>query len=165
MKPNQMVTYVAMLAFTGFGTSAAQAAGASANGRASVLQGTTLASLLEMDFGTIATNGLGGTVNLDASNSSRTCGSGMVCSGSFAFATLRVTGAATNVQVNFDPVVQLTGPGAPMNAAILFPGGQGAVITLVNGQATVYFGANLGVNANQGPGVYQGTFNVNVNYQ
>ncbi len=138
---------------------------ASANTSATVLQNTTVSSLLQMDFGTIASNGTGGIVSLDAASSSRGCGVGMACSGAFAFATLLVTGDATSVQLNYDPVVQLTGPGIPMNATINYVGGQGAVVSLVNGNATIHFGADLLVNPNQTAGAYNGTFSVSVNYQ
>jgi Mat/Ecp fimbriae major subunit len=144
---------------------AAFAGGAGANSNAVIVQTTTLSSLLELNFGTIASNGAGGVVTLDAGTGNRTCAPGMACSGSFAFATLLVTGDAAGVQLHYDPTVQLTGPGDPMNATIQFPGGQGSVVALVNGQAVVYFGADLVVNANQTAGAYNGTFNVSVNYQ
>jgi Mat/Ecp fimbriae major subunit len=138
---------------------------ANANTSATVVQTTTISSLLALDFGTIASNNTAGVVSLDASANNRNCATNMACSGSFAFAKLFVTGDASSVQLQYDSTVQLTGPGATMTATLLFPGGQGATIPLSNGQATVRFGADLYVNANQAAGAYNGTFTVSVNYQ
>jgi Domain of unknown function (DUF4402) len=143
----------------------AQAQSADANSSATIVQTTTISSLLALDFGTIASNGEAGVVTLEPSSNNRNCASNMACSGSFSFATLFVTGDASSVQLHYDPDVQLSGPGATMTATILFPGGQGTIIPLTNGQATVHFGANLYVNANQTEGAYNGTFTVSVNYQ
>lgn len=157
----------ALLAGTAIGlsTGAAQADSASSPTSATIIQPTTLASLLELDFGTIATTSAGGTVNLDVAGNNRMCASGLFCSGSFAFATLYVTGDVSTVQVTYNPAVTLTGPGTPMDATILFPGGSGASVNLVNGEATIQFGADLVVGPNQTPGAYSGQFTVNVNYQ
>jgi hypothetical protein len=138
---------------------------AASSSSATIIQPTTLASLLELNFGTIATNAAGGVVSLDVVSSNRNCASGLFCSGSFAFATLYITGSISTVQVTYDPDVVLTGPGAPMDVTILFPGGSGTVVNLVNGEATIQFGADLTVNPNQIPGGYTGQFTVNVDYQ
>jgi hypothetical protein len=144
--------------------SPALAAGAAAASGADIIGTTTLASLLELEFGTIAADSAGGVVELDVSSGNRNCAPGMACSGSFAFATLLVTGSAGSVEVTYDPTVILAGPGADLNATINFPGGQGSVINLVNGTATVQFGASLQINPNQAAGQYIGQFSVNVNY-
>ncbi len=143
----------------------AHAEAATASADAKIVIRTQLTSLLNMNFGTIYTDGTGGDVLLDKPNASRACDAGLICYGSYDFATLQLTGSDANVVVNYQPTVQLSGPGADMNVEVLFPGGQGAVIAVTGGQTDVVFGARLTVNANQAEGDYSGQFSVDVDYQ
>lgn len=68
------------------------------------------------------------------------------------------------MQVNFDPSFQLTGPGQPIVAEPLFPGGPGAVVHLTGGFTVVNFGARIVVNPGQAPGSYSGDFSVYLEY-
>jgi hypothetical protein len=77
---------------------------------------------------------------------------------------LRLTGSDANVIVTYDPTFNLTGPGQDMVAEPNFPGGSGAIVRLGGGTAVVRFGAKVYVNAGQAPGLYNGQFTVNLEY-
>lgn len=141
-------------------------AGATVTGpvTAEVLDEIQFAVLLDMDFGRIAVNGAGGVVELDPASNNRMCETGLICTGSFAVSQLHLTGSDANVQVNFSPTFQLTGPGDPMLVEPQFPGGPGAVINLTGGARTVKFGARLHINPLQAPGVYSGDFSIDLEY-
>ncbi len=155
---------VAIVAMSGLAPGVAQAENLSAQSKATVYRPSTLASLLDLDFGTVVSDGTGGVVLLDVDANSRNCDPGMMCSAAYAFATLSLTGSNATVQVTYDPVVQLVGSGQPMDVSILFPGGSGSYVTITNNAAVIRFGAALTVNPNQMPGDYAGDFTVNVNY-
>lgn len=124
------------------------------------------AVLLDMNFGSVAVRDAvnGGTVTIDPASSTRTCQSSIVCVGSFAVSRLELTGSDANVQVNFDPTFSLTGPGDPILAEPMFPGGAGTIVHLTGGHVVVNFGAQLHINPGQAPGSYSGQFTVNLEY-
>ena len=136
----------------------------STGAQAQVLDTIQVAVLLDMDFGKIVVNGLGGVVVIDPNAGSRTCDPTLICVGSFGTSELQLTGSDASVQVNFDPTFQLTGPGAPITAEPNFPGGPGAVVTISGGTKVVKFGAKLTINPGQTPGIYTGQFSVNLEY-
>ena len=153
-----------LILIPGLASAPAHAETAAASSLATVYRPSTLASLLDLNFGTIVANSTGGVVDLDVNSSSRLCQPGLACSGGYAFATLQLTGSNAIVVVTYDPVIQLTGPGDPMNVLIQFPGGSGALVPITNNSTTIQFGALLTVNPSQLPGDYSGLFSVNVNY-
>ena len=124
------------------------------------------AILLEMDFGTVVSNAVGGVVHLDTSDGSRDCARGsLTCTGVFNFARLQLSGSDANVRVTYAPSLQLNGPGSPILVEPEFVGGQGAVVQLTGGSAAFEFGAKLHVNPAQTPGTYSGVFTVDVSYE
>lgn len=131
---------------------------------AQVLETIQYAVLLDMNFGRVAVGGAGGVIELDPASGSRNCDPALVCVSGFAMSELRLSGSDANVQVNFDPSFMLTGPGDPILAQPLFPGGPGAVVTISGGEAVVNFGARLFVNPGQTPGLYSGDFTVYLEY-
>lgn len=135
-----------------------------ANSTAQVLDTIQYAVLLDMNFGRVATTGNAGVVELNPSSGSRICDPTLVCVSGFGMSELRLTGSDANVQVNFDPTFTLTGPGDPILAEPLFPGGPGAVVSISGGEAVVNFGARLFINAGQTPGIYSGDFTVYLEY-
>jgi Domain of unknown function (DUF4402) len=155
---------IAALTGLSVGATSAEAATASASSRATIFRPMTLASLLDLNFGTVVTDGTGGVVDLNVGTASRNCDPGLSCSNTYAFATLMLTGSNTVVQVNYNPLVQLFGPGAPMNVNIQFPGGPGALVTIINNAKNIEFGALLTVNPSQADGDYAGNFSVDVVY-
>lgn len=145
-------------------TPALAATAQTAASTAQVLDTIQYAVLLDMNFGRVATTGNAGVVELNPSSGSRTCDPTLVCVSGFNMSELRLTGSDANVQVNFDPTFTLTGPGDPIVAEPLFPGGSGAVVSISGGQAVVNFGARLFINAGQAPGIYSGDFTVYLEY-
>lgn len=143
---------------------AATAAPATAN--AQVLEEIQFAVLLDMDFGRIAVRNpaIGGEVLIDPAANSRSCDPSLVCTGNWAVSRLELSGSEAYVQVNFDPSFQLTGPGQPIMAEPLFPGGPGAVVHLTGGFTVVNFGARIVINPGQAPGDYSGDFTVHLEY-
>ena len=135
-----------------------------ATAQAQVLENIQYAVLLDMDFGRVATTGTAGVIELNPDSGTRNCDPTLVCVSGFAMSELRLTGSDANVQVNFDPTFQLTGPGDPIMAEPMFPGGPGAVVTISGGETVVNFGARLFINAGQAPGVYTGDFTVYLEY-
>ncbi len=132
--------------------------------QAAILEDIQFSVLLDMDLGKVAVGGTAGTVELNPATNNRTCTATMVCVGTHARSVLQLTGSDANVQVLFAPTFNLTGPGQDIVAEPLFPGGSGAIISMTGGSATVYFGARLNINANQAPGLYNGTFTLNLEY-
>jgi Mat/Ecp fimbriae major subunit len=137
-----------------------------ADARARIYQPIHFAVLLELDFGTVVSDPTGGTIVLDPATNTRDCAGGsLVCTGSFSWSRLQLTGSDATVVVTYAPNFTLTGPGDPITAELDFPGGSGTSVALTGGSTTIELGAKLHVNPNQVPGPYSGLFSVDVNYQ
>jgi len=146
--------------------STAHAAPAGADSSAQIHKEIRFSVLLEMEFGSIVATPTGGTITLDPASSSRDCAGGtLVCTGSFSWSRLSLTGSDATVEVTYLPSFTLTGPGAPMSAELDFPGGSGATVVISGGSTVIDIGARLHVNPDQVPGPYTGQFSVDVNYQ
>lgn len=159
----KIVTAFALILPLACAAAPAAAQTGSADSKARILRPINFAMLLEMNFGQITVGTDGGTVTLDPQNGTRDCAA-LVCSGGHSVARLVLTGTDATVTVTYDPTFLITGPGAPMTVAPLFPGGSGAQLQLTGGSATIDFGAALTVAAGQLDGDYSGDFTVNVNY-
>lgn len=144
--------------------SAAMAETASADSKAQVHSPIQFAVLLELDFGSIIAGSSGGSVVLDPLASARNCGT-MICTGSFSWSRLSLSGSDATVAISYAPLFYLNGPGQPIGAELTYPGGSGAQIQMTGGSAEVQFGAILHINPDQLPGAYSGQFAVDVNYQ
>jgi len=144
--------------------SAAMAATASADSKAQVHVPIQFAVLLELDFGSIIAGSTGGSVVLDPLASARNCGT-MICTGSFSWSRLSLSGSDATVEISYAPLFHLNGPGQPIGAELTYPGGSGSQIQMTGGSAEVQFGAILHINPDQAPGAYSGQFAVDVNYQ
>ncbi|MEH6791044.1 DUF4402 domain-containing protein [Parasphingorhabdus sp.] len=150
-----------VLVASAFSATAAQAATASADARANILQQVTVNSDgSALDFGTIVTGAAASTVSVSAGG--RSCGAGLVCSGTTSAAGFDVTGTAgETVSVASDPSVTLTSGTNSMTANIV---ASVSTLTLTGGAGSFNVGGLLNVGANQADGAYAGTFNVTVNY-
>ncbi|MEP6102668.1 DUF4402 domain-containing protein, partial [Parasphingorhabdus sp.] len=100
-----------VLAASVMGANAAQAATASADARANILQQVTVTSDgSDLDFGTIVTGATASSVVISSAGA-LTCGTGLVCSGTTSAAGFDVTGTTGEiVTVSSDASVTLTGP-------------------------------------------------------
>jgi len=158
----------AALAAASFATSASAAATATATATAEILSSLTLTADSALDFGLIAPN-TGGTVTVNADNTVSQTGA-LISTGTRAPAGFTVTG--TN-----GASVVVTLPSAPVDLTrvsgteTMSLGGfntnpVGAFqLSPTTGQGTFSVGGTLTVGSNQVAGVYNGTFNVSVEYQ
>jgi hypothetical protein len=151
------------------GSSAFAAASATADARAEVLTTLTLAVAngSSLDFGQIANNG-GGSVVIDPSTGNRNCSASLICVGASSPVTFNVGGSTGSAVVVTLPAgsVNLTGVNTGQTMALgtftrYFPNGN----TLVAGATTFMVGGTLAVGATQAADVYNGSFNVSVEYQ
>ena len=151
-----------VLAASVMGANAAHAATASADARANILAQVSVASDgSDLDFATIVTGAAASTVVV-AADGTRTCGTGLVCSGTATAAGFTVSGTTgQTVDVSSDASVTLTSGANTMSAA-LSPSVTSIVLDGTDGFSV---GGTLNVAANQADGAYTGTFDVTVDYQ
>jgi hypothetical protein len=155
----------ALIAMAALTSTVVRAETQTADARARIYKPINFAVLLELDFGTIVSDPTGGTIVLDPGTGTRDCAGGsLICTGSFSWSRLQLTGSDATVVVTYAPNFTLTGPGDPISAELDFPGGSGTSVALTGGSTTIEIGAKLHVNANQTPGSYAGLFSVDVNY-
>ena len=149
--------------------SAAQAADtATATASAEVLSTISVTKDVGLSFGQIAVNG-DGTVAL-AGDGQVTCSANLVCAGTAAPASFTITGTADvgvtaavdQASINLTHTVDGTKQLVLDNWDVYFPAGS----TLTGGDAVFNVGGTLNVvAANAIAGVYQGSFDVTVEYQ
>lgn len=158
------------VAALGFGSTGAQAATASATANATILAPVTLTNNLSLEFGTIVPDAVGGTVTIDHAGA-QTCSGALVCSGTTRAAQFTAT-ATIGQTIDIDvPVTTATlnrsGGGASMLVSNLnLVGNVSATSVAMVGASYVFTVAGqLAVSGSQMAGVYQGSFNVNADYQ
>lgn len=177
-------------------TAQAQSVGApvvsSTTVRAAVVSPLSVIKIQDMDFGQIVPSPAGGTVSVNAVTSACSVTGTVREVGTCRYA--QFTGMGTrnmNARISLSSVVNLTGPGQPMqldqlvlgtNNTISLAGntnsnGNGVGLTQGNGNAARYriisssgiyllnIGGRLTINPNQTPGAYRGTFTISVQYQ
>lgn len=131
----------------------------------------TISQTKQLDFGAINVSTGNAVVRMSSQNGSRTVVSGgagitLISSLPGNPAEFLIKGQSnTSVFITVSSSTTLTGPGAPMtvNNFNRRPG-TSALNLNSNGEATLKIGADLNINANQGAGVYNGTYNVTINY-
>lgn len=155
---------LAAAATMAFGASSAQAATASADATATILQQITVTKTADLAFGTIVVGATGGNVTV-ANNGTTpiSCAAALACSGTNGAASFNVVGTVGEaVTVTVDPTVSLTS-GSNSMTATLNPSYSGTHTLVASDVLRV--GGTLAVGASQASGVYSGSFNVVVNYQ
>lgn len=162
----------AALGAVSFASAANAAATATATATAEVLDTLTLSADTALDFGQIAAN-TGGTVTVNADSTVSKTGT-LISTGTRAPATFSVGGSAgASVGVTLPSAavdltyVGWTGVGAAptMSLAGFNANPVGAFQLDTNGAGTFSVGGTLTVASAQAPGVYEGTFDVSVEYQ
>ncbi len=143
------------------GANAAQAATASADATANILEQVSVTNTADLDFATIVTSAAASTVVVSSAGAV-TCGAGLVCSGTTAAAGFDVSGSTgQTVDVSVDANVTLNSGGNSMTASLA---ASSATLVLA-GSDSFTVGGTLSVGANQADGAYTGTFDVTVDYQ
>ena len=157
-------TAVAGLAIASLGiASSASAATATANAEAEILDSLTLTVQAGddlLDFGLIADNGAGGTVDVPAGSNVPSCAGGLVCSGTGASPNFDLLGEpGLLVAISFtDATPDITSGGNTMTYALT--SSANSLNLSGTGTGTFDVGGTLTVAANQPAGVYTGTFEV-----
>lgn len=150
------------LAALGLGATAASAATATATARAKILRQITLTNTSDLQFGTIVTSAAASTVAISSAGA-RTCGAGLVCSGTTTAADFTIGGTTGQVvTISVPASVSLTSGGNTMTASLA---ANAATTTLVANAGAFSVGGTLSVGANQADGDYTGTFTATVDYQ
>ncbi len=153
-----------VLAASVMGASAAQAATATAEARANILEELTVTKVAgtDLDFGTIITTGTAEVVTVDTSGVRATCTS-VICSGTSDAADFTVSGSnGAAVQLTVPASVTLNGPGGAIMNATLISTALTALDASGNGSFSV--GGALSVASAQADGAYSNTFTVTVDY-
>lgn len=164
MKNNMLKAVIAgsLVASFAMGSSAAQAATASATAKAKILRQVTVTNTTDLQFGTIVSGTAASTVVISTAGA-RTCGTGLFCSSTFSAAGFNVTGTSGQVvTVTIPTSVTLQSGTNSMTADLA---SSDATLTLANNAGSFSVGGTLNVGANQSDGDYEGTFNAVVNYQ
>jgi Mat/Ecp fimbriae major subunit len=151
-----------LVASLGMGATAAHAANASATAKAKILRQVTVTNTTDLQFGTIVSSPAQATV-IVSTTGTRTCGTGLVCTGASTAAGFNVTGTTGQIVTVVVPgSVTLTSGSNSMTAALAT---SATSLTLANSAGSFSVGGTLTVGADQSDGDYQGTFNVTADYQ
>jgi hypothetical protein len=146
---------------------------ATATASANILQSITVTNSQGLDFGTIVPGAAASTVVVTPGSgtvaATRTCGSGLTCSGGFSRAVFDVTGThAALVDVTGDAgVIIENAAGDTMNVALTYSNTSVTLTRLTptsTPAAAFYVGGTLSVGADQAAGAYSQVFNVTVEY-
>ncbi len=144
-----------------FATTGAQAATATASAKAKILQAIVVTKTADLDFATIITGAAASTVIVSPTGV-KTCGVGLVCTGTATAAAFGIVGTSgAVVTIVSDPTVALTSGLNSMTATLL----TSAATRTLTGTDSFTVGGTLAVGAAQADGAYSGTFTVTVNYQ
>ena len=161
MNKNIKLLVVTVAAVAGF-SDAANAAGTTARGSATILTPTAVSKVDDLQFGTIISGTTEATVTMTGAGDF-VCGTGLTCSGTHKASAFSVAGTGNEVvTVATDSTVRLASGGNFMDAAL---SSSSSTLTLSNGIGSFKVGGILTVKANQPSGTYAGDFNVTVNYQ
>jgi hypothetical protein len=126
-----------------------------------------------LDFGDIADDGLAASSNVTVSPTGvLTCGTDLLCSGTAAAPLVHVTGLPSsqvaisfpNASVALTTATVPTGMSGSMTLGTFVTDAPSNQLTLTGGTASFHVGGTLTVNQLQAPGVYVGTFPVQVLY-
>jgi hypothetical protein len=152
------------LAAVTLGATSANAATATANATANIVQAITITETSDLDFATIVPGAAASTVQV-STGGVRTCGAGLTCSGTHTAGAFTVTGTANQpVAYGVDASTTLTSGANSMSLTGLTLSAATGTLS-AGGTDTFTVGGTLNVGASQAAGVYNGTYNVSANYQ
>ena len=151
----------ATFAAAAFASTSAQAATATATARAKILQQITVTRNADLDYATIVTGAAASTVIVTPAGA-RTCGVGLVCTGTATAADFSVVGTIGQVATVSVPATVSLVSGANTMSSTLVSSTALMTLAAVN---NFQVGGTLSVGASQPDGSYAGVFTVTVNYQ
>jgi hypothetical protein len=159
-----VVAGTAIVAVT-FGASSANAATATANATAEIVEALTITETDVLEFGTIVPGAAASTVAITPGGVV-TCGAGLTCSGTTAAGAFLIEGTSGYVvDISSDASTTLSDGGVNSMSVTGLTVSAATATLDVAGEATFTVGGTLNVGANQVAGVYNGTFTVTANYQ
>lgn len=147
------------------GTAAAQET-VTASSKAAIVTPLSLVKIDDLDFGSIIAGTTAGTVTIDQNNCTRSSSGGATPVGAL-YQCAQFAGQAQLgffVGANLDPSVTLSGSAGGTMTATLALRGPNPRWFVGNSVQLFYVGGTLSVGANQKPGTYTGTFNLQVTY-
>lgn len=150
-----------------FAATPALAASGSSTAKAITLKPLSIVKLADLDFATSVPSAVAGTIIINPNNDARTVTGGVTLAGGVPRAAQFYTYATGNqvLQVTRGPLPVLSnGTGGTMNVTQLTLNGATLRTVPAAGLLDLRVGGTLAVGANQLPGVYSATFNINVDY-
>lgn len=150
----------------GLGSTAANATTQSGNATANIVSAITITQDATLNFGTIVPAASGDTVVIDTANG-KTCGATLTCSGASVSGAFHANGTSGQaVSISTDAGTSLTSGVNSMTVTGIAPSIASGTLALVAGVGRIDFtvGGTLNVGASQAAGVYNGNYNVTVNY-
>ena len=150
------------------GAGAAHAATASATAKVIALRPLSILKMRDLDFGTMISSTVAGTVIIDPDTDARSVTGGVTAAGGTPQAAQFLTYGTQNsiLQVNRGPlpVLNRAGGGATMNVTALTLNGPVLRVVSPAGVLDLRVGGTLAVKANQLDGVYSATFDIILTY-
>ncbi len=149
-----------------FASTGAQAATATATANAKILKQVTVTKNFDLDYATIVTGAAAADVTVSPAGV-RTCGAGLVCTGTARAAAFTVVGTVGEVVTISAPATVSLTSGANNMSSTLVASASTLTISATAANNTFQYGGTLSVGANQPDGVYTTPtpFTVTVNYQ
>lgn len=148
-----------------FASTGAQAATATATAKAEILQQVTVTKNTDLDYAVIVTGATASSVTLTPAGA-RTCGAGLVCTGTATAAEFTVAGTTNKVVTISAPATVSLVSGANTMSSTLVGSAATLTISATAANNKFQYGGVLTVGANQADGVYTSApFTVTVNYQ
>lgn len=167
MRVSNLISAAALLATAVTADPASAANTATANGKALLLLPLTLTKVDDLDFGTIVSSPVAGTVTINAATGARTHAGGVTEVPSDPGQRALFAWAATpNQPVTFDityPATLDDGAGNSVQVALLYLQSS-STIADSKGIVQVGVGGSILISANQPAGTYSNTFQVTANY-
>jgi len=173
------LTLAALAATAAFASPAGAQVSATAEARGTILQPLTITQMQDLDFGTVLSSAVAGTVTIDADTGARSVSGGVTAVALDVGQRAEFAGVGTlgqQVEITLVPppgnLLNRVGGGATITAPNWdLDGGaandtfQTRTITDVNGAFLVGVGAEFTVAAGQMNGLYTANFDVTANYQ
>ena len=162
MKNLKLAAATAVLALT---SSNAFADSTTFNASATILEALVLNKVADLSFANIVPDTANpGTVVVSPAGA-RTCGAGLICSGTVSAADFSINGApGATFALTMPTAANITSGSDTMQVNNFTNSLGGLTGTLTGGTAAFQLGATLNVGANQAVGTYTGTFTVTVDY-
>lgn len=139
---------------------------ASADAKAKVLKQISVTKTADLDFGTVVVSTTAGSVGI-ATDGTLSCDAALTCSGSTSAAGFSISGSKNEmVTISGDNSVTLRNAADNTKTMIAsLSRSAGSLKLNATGGGNFAVGGTLSVAASQTDGLYQGSFNVSVDYQ